>query len=119
MGEPLQPLRTERSRRWIALLLLAAGLLLLLWSVFGLLRLTITAQEPGLTSGGSATLVERCSRSLPADLAKACIEDGLRRDAAARWRLGLSAGCAVVLLVLSIRQGRTSRRARPAGRSDS
>ncbi len=96
--------------------LAVAGLALLLWSALGLLRLTITGMEPGHTRGGSATLVERCSRSLPADLAKSCIEDSLRRDAEVRWRLGLGAGGAVVLLVLAIQHGRKSRRARSAGR---
>lgn len=117
MGEPLQSLPRGRSRSWMAIPLAAVGLALLLGSAAGMLRLTLTARESGFTRGGSAELVERCSRSMPADLAKSCIEDSQRRDAAAWWQFGLGAGGAVVLLGLALRQGQAGRRARPTGRS--
>lgn len=109
MGEAQKRLRAERSRFWLALPM-AAGLALFLWAVVGLLRLTITAQAPGATAGGAATLEERCGRGMPADLAAACLEDSRSREAAARWRFGVGAVLGLALFGLALGVGRSRRR---------
>jgi hypothetical protein len=112
MGESPQPLRPGRPLRRLATLLAAAA-----GGVILISRLSVSERAPGETAGGAVTAVERCSRSMPVDLAQACIAELQKKDAAARRRLWAGTTLGGVLLGLALwaelsarRQG-TDRRA--------
>jgi hypothetical protein len=88
----------------------ALGGALLLWALFGFLRVTLSARAPGDTAGGAATIEERCSRSVPADQAKACIQAGRQQAVAATLPLELAAMVGVALIALAIGSSRSARR---------
>ncbi len=111
MDETPQRLRPGRAPRRLAGLLAAvAGGVILLWTLSSYVRLTISARPPGATAGGAATAVERCSRSMPADLAQACLAELERKETAARRRLWAGATVGGVLLGLALWADRSARR---------
>ena len=118
MGESPQPLRPGRPlRRLATLLAAAAGGVILISTLVSFMRLSVSERAPGETAGGAVTAVEHCSRSMPVDLAQACIAELQKKDAAARRRLWAGTTLGGVLLGLALwaelsarRQG-TDRRA--------
>jgi hypothetical protein len=91
--------RKRKSSLWAALVLAGAGAALLLWMLVGLLRAESLLRASSRTAGGAATLRERCSRSVPPDLAQACIAEGQAQVAAAERPLWGGAFAGVALLV--------------------
>lgn len=104
-----QPGRSSR-RRLARLLAAVAGGLLLVWTLSGYLRLTLSARSPGGTAGGATTALERCSRSMPVDLAQACVAEMEKKEATARLRLWAGVTVGGVLLGLALWADRSARR---------
>ena len=100
-------------QRWLALGLAVLGVAVLGWALWGFLRLTVSSRAPGFTAGGATTLAEQCSRSVPAELAQACIDAGQQKAAAAMRPLELAAALGGALVGLAISVGIRSRRHRP------
>lgn len=96
MGDSPQP------RRLPTLLAAAAGGAILVGTLLSFMRLSVSEGPPGQTAGGAVTAVERCSRSMPVDLAQACIAELQQKDAAARRRLWAGTTLGGLLLGLSL-----------------
>ncbi len=99
----------RRWQRWLALALAVLGAALLVWTLWGFLRVTISEQAPGPTAGGAATLVERCSRGVPAELVPACVAQAQHRSQAERQPLAVAAILGGVLLALALGVASTAR----------
>lgn len=113
MSETPQPQPPGRStrRRLAGLLAAVAGGMILIWTLVGYVRLTLSARPPGGTAGGAATMIERCSRSMPVDLAQACVAEMEQKEAAARLQLWAGATVGGALLGLALWADRSARRA--------
>ena len=99
--QPQQPGRSAR-RRLAGLLAAVAGGLILVWTLAGYLRLTLSARPPGGTAGGAATMIERCSRGMPVDLAQACVAQLEKEEVTARLRVWAGVTVGGVLLGLAL-----------------
>lgn len=107
-AQRLQPGRT--ARRVLGLLAAVAGGVILLWTLSSYMRLTISARPPGATAGGATTALERCSRSMPVDLAQACVAEMEQKEATARLKLWAGATVGGMLLGLALWADRSARR---------
>lgn len=106
-----QPPRRSTRRRLAGLLAAVAGGMILIWTLAGYVRLTLNARPPGGTAGGATTMIERCSRSMPVDLAQACVAEMEQKEAAARLKLWAGATVGGALLGLALWADRAARRA--------
>lgn len=110
MGESPQPLRPGRPlRRLATLLAAAAGGVILISTLVSFMRLSVSERAPGETAGGAVTAVERCSRSMPVDLAQACVAAMEQKEATVRRRLWAGATVGGVLLGLALWAERSAR----------
>ncbi len=110
MSETAQRLQPGRgARRLVGLLAAVAGGVILVWTLSSYMRLTVSARPPGPTAGGATTAIERCSRSVPVDLAQACVAAMEQKEATVRRRLWAGATVGGVLLGLALWAERSAR----------
>ena len=107
MGEAPRPAGWQRR---LALVLGALGGVILVGALVGALGSRLSARAPGATAGGAATVEQRCSRGVPAELAQACIEESRLQAATAARRLELIAAVGVALCALAAGIGRSASR---------
>ena len=107
MGEAPRPAGWQRR---LALVLGALGGVILVGALVGFLGNLLSARAPGATAGGAATVEQRCSRGVPAELAQACIEETRLQAATAARRLGFTAALGVGLCALAVGIGRSAGR---------